>query len=1172
MDRQSAAAKASTPAGVPSPVRSTGSPTLDGRGSLGRVESRADPRTRWNTPAPEAQMTRRPLFWIIFAVVAVFGAVTGVRYFTVALPIVALDITMDRATAGAEAGSLAERFGWGPEGARSAISFGQVDSLAQPYVELERGGREAFFGLAERGEYHSYVWTVRRFAEADPQESRVWFTPAGLPYGFRLTLAEDDPGTGNLSSDSARAVAEAAASRWNVALDRFALLESSVETLPSGRVDHDFVYARRDGSLGEAELRLQLGVAGSQPSEVRHFVQVPESFARRYGEMRSANDTIALAANAVFILVFILLGAGVGTALLLRQRWLLWRVPLAWGALVGTLFGLNILNALPLAWMQYDTAVPRSVYLGQQLLAAGGVAVLLTPLLAFCFMAAESLGRRAFPDHPQQWRFWSRDVAASTPALGRTTAAYLLLGLELGYIVLFYLGTSRLTGWWTPASPQVQPDLLATYQPWLGAVSVSLFAALWEESVFRAIPIAAAALIGARFGKRSAWIWGAVALQAVVFAAGHANYPQQPPYARVAELTLPAFGWGVIYLYFGLVPTILTHFLYDLALFSSLLFTAEGPGILMDRGVIILAGLLPLAIVLRARMGGRGRAQAPDWAYNRAWSPPEPVEATPPSAEAPHAVPPPPSGRVLPIPARVLYVAGGVGTLLWMFSTATADRPFRLTATRGDVLAAAEAQLGSRDADVDGWSALARTRTGRRPTGNGESPSNPHRYVFEEAGPDEYRALMGHYLPPPHWLVRFVDFGAAPEERVEEHRVYFGGNGELVRIAHLLPEGREGASPNRDQARILALDEVERRFGLTEDGLIEVGAEETERPARRDWTFTFVNPAVLDQVDGEARIAVEMRGTEVGDAYRYVHVPEAWVRAEREASSRRTLIGGVGAVILLLGYGVGAVTAVVVWGRSGLAVGVVPPVGVTVLAAVALSRLNAWPTTVAGFSTSQPFGIQSGTALFGYTLLAVVAAGAIALAVALAHSWLDASARRPPPPFVGVAVGLALVGLSSLVASVAGGLPRSPDYSPASAMLPVASAPLEAVTPFLFGASALLLLVAVHQRFGGNPMARTLLAFAFLLIGALQVPRAFQESLGLWTFGGLVGGFVVWGVVRLAAAYPALVPGIVGTTAVMGLLELMMDAPYSGARIGALLGVGVVAMLARIWTKDLGHA
>ena len=37
-------------------------------------------------------------------------------------------------------------------------------------------------------------------------------------------------------------------------------------------------------------------------------------------------------------------------------------------------------------------------------------------------------------------------------------------------------------------------------------------------------------------------------LQAVIFGAGHANYPQQPAYARVVEIFLPAVGFGLIFL------------------------------------------------------------------------------------------------------------------------------------------------------------------------------------------------------------------------------------------------------------------------------------------------------------------------------------------------------------------------------------------------------------------------------------------------------------------------------------------------------------------------------------------------------------------------------------------------------------------------------------------------
>ena len=91
-------------------------------------------------------MTRRPTFWIIFCALGIAGAVTAIRLFSVAMPSISLDISMDRGSALAEAAALAERYGWAPSDARSAASFGQVGSEVQTYVELE-------------GAPHGLLWT-----------------------------------------------------------------------------------------------------------------------------------------------------------------------------------------------------------------------------------------------------------------------------------------------------------------------------------------------------------------------------------------------------------------------------------------------------------------------------------------------------------------------------------------------------------------------------------------------------------------------------------------------------------------------------------------------------------------------------------------------------------------------------------------------------------------------------------------------------------------------------------------------------------------------------------------------------------------------------------------------------------------------------------------------------
>lgn len=1115
-------------------------------------------------------MTRRPGFWVVFAVLSAASVLVAVRLFPAAFPIITLDLVMDRETAVSEAEALALRNGWDPPGARAAATFGQTDSEVQTYVELEAGGRDAFVRLAEEGIYHPYVWTVRRFAEGAVEESRVWFTPAGEPYGFDLRLREDDPGSGNATEGEALAVARAEASEWGVDLGSFELLESSGETQPGGRLDHTFVFERTGAQVADGRFRLRIRVAGNRAAGLTHFVYVPEAFSQRFAEMRSANQAIALGSQSVFIILFLLVGGGVGTALLARRRWIVWRPPLAWGALTAVLLGLGMANTLPLSWMEYDTAVSVGTFLAGQLGVAAAAAVIGTPLLAFVYLAAESLDRRAFPDHLQQWRFWSPEVAASAPALGRTAGAYFLAGLQLGYVVLFYLATSRLDGWWSPAEAVVQPDLLATPQPWILAVSTSLFAAFWEESAFRAIPIACAALLGARFGQRRLWIVGAVVLQALVFAAGHANYPQQPAYARVVELSVPALVWGITYLRFGLVPTILAHFTYNLSLISLPLFASAAPGVLPDRVAVVAAALLPLAVVWRARRKVGARAQAPEWAYNRAWrappAKPEPSgEPEPSGASGPGPAGAP--GR-LPLRPGILWPAGAAGVLAWAaWALGPAAAGPRVALSRAEAVAEARGALAERGHAVESWRALALIDSDR---------GAAHRYVYGEAGDAAYNRLLGSYLAGPRWVVRFVDFAADPEERVEEFRVDLGPAGERLRLEHTVPEGRPGASLSEEDARTAALGALRERFGVEAGSVEEVGAAQTARPARTDWRFTFEEPGALAAVPGEAELTVALAGDEVADADRSVSVPEEWELARREGEALGAIAGVGAGLFLLLGFAAAAVAGVAAWAKGRLDTRLVLRAGVLAAGVIGLGQANAWPVTEAFFTPEQGWGLQAGVAVFGAVLVVLVGSAVLGLSAVLAHAWLGAGAgwsgEMPAPRSLVLPAGMALAGLGALGERLAGGLPPWPDALGAGAFLPPLAAPLTAALASLVATTGVLLMSCLALRSAGRPGLGVLLGVVALAAGILLAPSPLDGSLGLWGLGALLAAAVTVGLALLGRAAPALVPGIIATVVSAGLLVQVVTGPYPGARLGGVLGLGAVAALASVWTRMLGDA
>ncbi|NDP42090.1 MAG: CPBP family intramembrane metalloprotease, partial [Aromatoleum sp.] len=550
-------------------------------------------------------LTRRPAFWIAYAGLALISLAIAWKLFALAIPLVNLDITLSRQDAIAKAEALSARHQLAPDGARAAARFSH-DQSTQNYVELEGGGKPAFAQLVAGTIYAPYWWEVRLFAAGEVTESIVRFRPDGTAYGFAKRVPElsvpADPAGLVLDALSARRLAEGRArDAWAVDFSPFRLLEQTQQTRRTGRVDHLFIYERTAQTIGEARFRLRIGVSGDELTEVTWYVHIPESFDRRFEELRSANNTIAGIASLSAGVLYGLGGCLLGVLWLLRAHWLQWRPALAAGFIVGALMGATTLANTPAAWFGFDTAQSVTTFWLRQ----AGVALVVTLGgglgYALVFMAAESLSRRAFPQHPQLWRAWSRDAAPTKQILGRTLGGYLFVSVQLAMIAVFYYATNRWLGWWQPSESLTDPNILGSFVPALAPIAMSLQAGFMEESLFRAVPLALAAIVGARFGKRGLAIGIAVVIQALIFGGAHANYPGFPSYSRPVELIVPSVLWALIFLRFGLLPTVLLHALFDLALFAIPVFLVDAPGSTLQRALIIAAALVPLAVVLARR-------------------------------------------------------------------------------------------------------------------------------------------------------------------------------------------------------------------------------------------------------------------------------------------------------------------------------------------------------------------------------------------------------------------------------------------------------------------------------------------------------------------------------------------------------------------------------------------
>lgn len=1101
-------------------------------------------------------MMKKPAVWIVLTVVSLAAVPFSWRYFGRAFPIVTLDIRMDRQAALDRARQLAAADRLGPPDFRDAASF-SLDETVQSFVELEGGGQAAFSALVSDPLYSPYRWRVRHFKERERHEVTFSFAADGTPAGFVERLREDAPGAALAAVDARRIAETGAPDRWRVDLTSFQSVEQAQERRPGGRVDHTFVYERPDRALREGRYRLRLAVSGDRLTEVAYFIKIPEGFTRRYEHMRSANMAIGIGSSLAMFVLYIVGGIAVGLFFLMRQRWVIWRQPVFWGVLVAFAQTLAEFNGWPLAWMEYDTALSTQSFVARQIALIGLGFVANVFVFSLSFMAAESLTRRAFPEHPQFWRLWSAGAGGSRAVAGRTVAGYLLVPPFIAYDVALYLFATRSLGWWTPSEALFNPDVLAAYAPWFTAIARSFQAGFWEEALFRAVPIACAALIGDRLGNRRLWIAIAFVVQAIIFGGGHAPYPTQPAYARPVELVIPSIAFGLLYLHFGLLPGIVLHFAFDAFWFAIPLFASSAPGVRVQQILVVVMALVPLWIVIARRVRAGAWRDLPAERLNAGWQP------APAAADTTTDVAPPAVTTIAPSTVRAIALAGAVATVVWIAVVVALPVERRtLHAARQSVVARARQTLAPFSlgsiwrfhAVADDGSALA------------------DRFVWRTAGRSTYTALVGSYLDGPGWTVFVRTFEGDIAERRESWTLRFDRDGEVRRVSHDLPEARAGAALDAEDARRMARQAIHDRFGLDAAALREVSAVPSKLPNRTDWTITEQDLSRTFP-QGEPRVSVRIAGGELADVRRFVYVPEEWERADRNREATTTIVQiatGVLGGVAVMG---GVIAAVISWSRRRFRIRMFLAIVAVFVVSSGLTLINGFPSRLAGLSTAQPLPLQIaillGAGSVGLTLMAL-AMGLIAGAVPI---WSPSSGARARRTAIVLAIAVGAIGaagrvLGALAGSGAG--PSWPSYAGAATYAPIGAAALAPIGAACTRIVIALLLVAVANRITAGWTRRRALASVALLTIAGALGAASPQTLMTWLASAAIAGTLFLALYLLVLRHDlSVVPLAAATMTLAGALREGSLQAYNGALAGSIAGGAVVIVIGYLWFSAL---
>jgi len=255
-------------------------------------------------------------------------------------------------------------------------------------------------------------------------------------------------------------------------------------------------------------------------------------------------------------------------------------------------------------------------------------------------------------------------------------------------------------------------------------------------------------------------------------------------------------------------------------------------------------------------------------------------------------------------------------------------------------------------------------------------------YLERTVGLEQANKLMSSEVNAWDWEIRFF----RPQQK-EEFRANVDPQGRIVGYEHIIEEARAGASLERDAAQKLAEQYLRAQYGdnLAQYDFLPEESNPTERPNRRDWSFTWQRRGFRapDNSDGAPyRLTVSVQGDQIGGATEFLKVPEAWQRDFQRMRSRNDLIENIAIIpyMILLSA---AFWFIFELSRMG-AMRWSSPLWIGIFFALLwfFMSISNWPEIRAGYDTNSSYSAFAIGQIAYAALLSVVQALLVTIAVA----------------------------------------------------------------------------------------------------------------------------------------------------------------------------------------------
>jgi len=510
------------------------------------------------------------------------------------------------------------------ENFRHAAIF-SFDRNANRYLQKSIG----FAGLKnfiQQYDFDLFFWMVRFFQENRKEEYILEISSAtGEIIGFNHMIDDAAPRKAITNAEAlARAKAFVRTQFGFEADDRF--IRSNLATHRDNRSDFTFSWQKNNPGIpwsdrpdsGTGKLLINAKISGD---EILSFSKgsflVPEQFSRYLDARNEFSQNTSVILKILILALFI---SGIFFILARQNHLAMQTTKKFYIGIMAISFFLSLLagiNQFENILFSYATTLSFSAYLWRSCADSIIGALFITVTLLIPSLSGELLHYETSPEgktgsflHYVRSTFASRNVFQMI-ALGYFICA-ILLGMQS---VLVKIGQTYLGVW---IEYKWIDNVSAAYLPFLAALTIGYKASFSEEIMYRLYAISLGKKMFARIfpkGKGGPLLL-AVVLSSLIWGFSHSGYPIFPGWFRGLEVTCIGLFLSFIYLKFGILPVIVSHYLFDVFWNSAGYLFGKSQPFYFYSAVAVL--LLPFALGLIAFFINRKEEERPlRWQMNK---------------------------------------------------------------------------------------------------------------------------------------------------------------------------------------------------------------------------------------------------------------------------------------------------------------------------------------------------------------------------------------------------------------------------------------------------------------------------------------------------------------------------------------------------------------------------